>query len=92
MKPNGGPVFPTSRGHFTTDGKMLSADWMPGMTLRDWFAGQAMAALVGDVTTFMRATTVIHGEPCDSAAPGARVVVKLAYELADAMLAERGEE
>jgi len=43
-KPNGGPAFPR---HY---GTALRADreeqlWHGGMTLRDWFAGQAFAAI-----------------------------------------------
>jgi len=32
---DGGPAFPTNAGHFTNGAT-------PGMTLRDWFAGQAL--------------------------------------------------
>ena len=61
---NGGPAFPHE---FASE---------PGMSLRDWFAGQALAGIVSD-------------HKIGASAPdGAR----WAYEYADAMLAERGKE
>jgi len=76
MKNDGGPAFPVSRGHFTDDWKLLSSDGMPGMSLRDWFAGQALSGLLAYES--QRAT------PTDAAAA--------AYTAADAMLAEREKE
>lgn len=38
----GGNAFPVSRAHFAQEGKMLSVDWCDGMSLRDYFAGQAL--------------------------------------------------
>jgi hypothetical protein len=60
---NGGPAFP-KHGYEGPD----------GMTLRDWFAGQALAGLLRDGID-------VHGID-DSA--------YLAYEMADAMLKARG--
>lgn len=60
----GGPAFPPT-------------DYGNGMTLRDWFAGQALggflAAFAGDGVQF----------------PADRNAAKNAYDYADAMLAER---
>ena len=64
MTKDGGPAFPSTH----------SAD---GMSLRDWFAGQALADLASvdrDVEMF-----------------GVDEVAKECYQLADAMLAHRGE-
>ena len=33
---DGGPAFPSQNGHY----------FEPGMTLRDWFAGQALAGML----------------------------------------------
>ena len=45
---DGGPAFPTSRAEKITD---APGDWAdveyPGMSLRDWFAGQALPGLIG---------------------------------------------
>lgn len=70
----GGPAFPgpsyTERGH-------LNGHAM-GMTLRDWFAGQALAAEISGRWANEIASVPDHPE-----------LAKNAYELADAMLAAR---
>jgi hypothetical protein len=61
----------------------------PGMTLRDWFAGQALAAMSdvrddGDYSEMTR----------DAGRPEleARWIATAAYRIADAMMAERGKK
>jgi hypothetical protein len=47
---DGGPAFPTvpvNHGHEPTSAGAGTGSG-PGMTLRDWFAGQAMVALIMD--------------------------------------------
>ena len=69
-KPDGGPAFPTMIGDDF-------GEWrVHGMTLRDYFAGQALAGLV----------TTIKSEK------GAALLVRASYVAADAMLAEREKE
>ena len=63
---DGGPAFPCEGG---MDSGLYSD---PGMSLRDWFAGQVLA----------------HG----SIGPHVGVIAKKAYEVADAMLAERSKQ
>lgn len=41
-KQNGGPAFPT---------EFNSMDYNQGMTLRDWFAGQALAGLLAQTNS-----------------------------------------
>lgn len=69
----GGRAFPSSNdvtvGEFVTHGHT-------GMTLRDWFAGQALTVL-GNSELFKAE------EPSD------QTIAKAAYELADAMLHAR---
>ena len=68
---DGGPAFPS-------EGRIGDVPYVmtnPGMSLRDWFAGQALAA--------MRPT------PDYSAGPGNHTIAQRAYAVADAMLAER---
>ena len=72
---DGGPAFPAQPIYKFPDGAVVSLD-QGGMTLRDYFAGQALAAMPDVILT---------GEP-DS------VVAKVSYKLADAMLAEREEK
>jgi len=71
---DGGPAFPYAKEMESISGLQFST----GMTLRDWFAGQAMTAIIGNVyctpdTTFKE----ISGR---------------AYAQADAMLAARKED
>ncbi len=54
----------------------------PGMTLRDWFAGQALTSTMRLVTS----RESVEGESM------AQTFARRAYELADAMLAEREKE
>ena len=44
---DGGPAFPVT----PTDRSGQIADTFPGMTLRDYFAGQALAGMLGNATT-----------------------------------------
>jgi len=70
---NGGPAFPSEQG-FDPDGKW-NQSYDPGMTLRDYFAGQALtgfASSMGDV-----------------AVPYWELMARDAYAVADAMLAAR---
>ena len=49
-KLDGGPAFPTPNngewGFNSKDEKVFCPDVTPGMSLRDWFAGQALAGLL----------------------------------------------
>lgn len=68
----GGAAFPVveTRGEFDAEA---------GMTLRDWFAGQALAAI---------ATTEWHGYSIHITP---NTIAKAAYDYADAMLKERAK-
>lgn len=62
------PVFPlTTEHHYHHD----------GMTLRDWFAGQALAGLMAEKDNVSAPINILTGT---------------AYEYADAMLAERAKK
>ena len=84
----GGPAYPT-RGSVTfiqnTDGTRTAtpAD-TGGMTLLDWFAGQAMAGILGN-PALANAITKRHPKNIDSV----EWVVDAAYVTAAAMLAEK---
>jgi len=73
MNEDGGPAFPFA----LIDASKVTQRDLPGMSLRDWFAGQALA---GWLASF--------GEDQAPTAPYENQA-KLAYGLADAMLAER---
>ena len=81
----GGPAFP---GFQHTEGrgpyrKGPSDEWeyhAPGMTLRDWFAGQALSGILAS-------PLLVDDIPED--APLGPVVTKAAYEYADGMIKAR---
>ena len=66
---DGGPAFPTEQSVFPQG--------MQGMSLRKWFAGQALAGLVG------------HSE---HRLMSAHALAQRAYQLADAMIAEGNKD
>jgi hypothetical protein len=72
----GGPAFPI----FTEDGELHM-----GLTIRDWFAGQAIVGFVARPELYHHFVSPVYAEPnvCVS------VVSQFAYRMADAMLAER---
>ncbi len=69
-KSDGGPAFPI---------EMTGTPYAPGMTLRDWFAGQAMAAAYAGCV----------GARPDEGQTWAEMVSRECYEISDAMLAAR---
>jgi hypothetical protein len=71
---DGGPAFP----HFKTDPYSSKVEICPqgGMTLRDYFAGQALAGMLINYTT-------------QKFGVGEQTCAKGAYEFADAMLTAR---
>jgi hypothetical protein len=69
---DGGPAFPVPDSHHANGQVQYGAN---GMTLRDWFAGQALQGLL--------ACGEAHDEHTDSVTAGA------AYKMADAMLKAR---
>lgn len=85
---DGGPAFPRM-SH--TDCYNYRHPANDGMSLRDWFAGQALAGmcvgLVGELKFAGRfeISAYAHG-PCNT------VIAERAYSAADAMLAERNKD
>jgi hypothetical protein len=83
---NGGLAFPRT-GYECTNG-----DWVQpqlGMTLRDWFAGQALAGVLkscGDLSCYY---DHLAGSKGDNYIPSPAAVALFAYELADAMIEAR---
>jgi hypothetical protein len=76
-KDDGGPAFP-----HTVQMEGFDRVWVSGMSLRDWFAGQALAAIVRD----RDALHALNGEPDF---PLQQNVTVAAYQIADAMLRAR---
>lgn len=76
-KDNGGPAFPFGQTD-SESGQLVNGWGSEGMTLRDYFAAKALNGMLDDCR---------WGTLEDSAEMAARV----AYKLADAMLAERAK-
>ena len=77
---DGGPAFPRAAAVWTMpDGRQTGCDALDGMTLRDWFAGQALAGLMSD-----------PGLRPDNVSEFQHMAARL-YQVADAMLAERAK-
>ena len=73
------PAFPVK---FGPDDRSLAVEAYPGMTLRDWFAGQALMAVVTVAT--------MPGAGKDGGgAINERDLAEVAYAFADALLAAR---
>lgn len=78
---NGGPAFPHHRVEYV--GGWEDRTELAGMTLRDWFAGQALGAVIV-------ATSMGQHDPCTKHGKGVEASIALdAYALADAMLEAR---
>lgn len=75
-KNDGGPFHPT--GIETFDGPNRMVEHFPGATLRDWFAGQIMAAHV-----------LVNLERKPYGKELIKELAKVSYECADTMLAEK---
>lgn len=78
-RPDGGPAFPRQEHTVDYHGAEQYFVGAEGMSLRDWFAGQAMTGWLAT-----------YGDAAHPAATGnARVIAEYAYAIADAMLTER---
>ena len=74
MKHDGGPAFPMPASETSIGGHYEQL----GMSLRDWFAGQALAGWIAS-----------YGPEDGRPNPGA--CASIAYQVADAMIAARSE-
>lgn len=83
-KNDGGPAFPGGLYEPQNGGTNDREPWNTGMTIRDWFAGQAIAGVIGAVSN----DTEAHIE-MKKTGSSAGYFARCAYAVADAMLAER---
>lgn len=75
-KPDGGPAFPQHEFAPTGGGGGYWTN-VGGMSLRDWFAGQAFAGIMANPQAWLDSDGVLRAE-------------MLAYNKADAMIAAKG--
>jgi hypothetical protein len=87
---DGGSAFPYSGMTGLPNDQVVWPD--TGMSLRDWFAGQALPSAVGDYerveTRGPNKGTPLMAYSCQ-AISRAEIIAAAAYELADAMIAAR---
>lgn len=94
---NGGPAFPGGEAYDTTDlaghkYKHRKAPSNPGMTLRDYFAARAMVQITqGRLKSPYQWLRWCFGLSIATCGIIPSVNAKQAYEMADAMLAERSK-
>ena len=85
MQGDGGPAFPVSYGPDGTPG------YSGGMTLRQWYAGQALAGLTREAFRYMverpEGDSAEHPVLTDNALAVLREIGTVALSLADAMIA-----
>ena len=72
---DGGPAFPRPFSQFKQDNRTIGVRHQSGMSLRDWFAGQALNGLVAGFP---------HGQGLQ--VPPLDQFATQAYEIADAMI------
>jgi hypothetical protein len=83
---DGGPAFP----HFKfSENGLVEICPQGGMTLRDYFAGQALTSVLDSSGDLHAYYDYVAGSKGDNNIPSPRAMAKYSYELADAMLAER---
>ncbi len=74
---DGGPAFPLAYVETNAHGVQFPFT-VPGMSMRDWFAGQALTHFASFISV-------------RNSGPTAKVIAGLSYEMADAMIAQRNE-
>lgn len=81
-KNDGGPAFPPLYH------PMAHPNCPPGMSLRDWFAGKAISMFTGDLSYMQR----LHNNAgVNLALDVDKLIARNAYQIADAMMAERAK-
>jgi hypothetical protein len=80
---DGGPAFPRQSDQ-TIRGAQGYQSGENGMSLRDWFAGKALSGFLGD-----HLLSASLDSNCGEGNEGAETNARWAYQLADAMIAER---
>lgn len=87
---DGGPAYPHTNPNWNVNGDRRPE--IPGMSLRDWFAGQALAAIGGPIAT--ASPESMEKAARDDGFTGTRgeYTAYRAYVIADSMLQARKEK
>jgi hypothetical protein len=89
-KDDGGAAFPLDVSHGDGGGH-----WNPGMSLRDWFAGQALTGVLHHLAhnpSVPESTITALFGPKATNISSHQVAAAVAYTIADAMLAQRTKD
>lgn len=90
---DGGPAFSTPVTKTCAEmGGFQYQSQHPGMSLRDWFAGQALVGLLATPGSPTREQCLHFGVDPDSKTAGADTYAATAYVFSDAMLRARGKK
>lgn len=81
---DGGPAFPVHVAEILNRAAHSGEFGMPGMSLRDYFAGQALAS-PQDMQIVMKMAAAQHCTPT-------QILARICYDWADAMIAARKVE
>lgn len=87
---DGGPAFPLAYTETNEHGVQFPFTH-PGMSMRDWFAGQALAGMVAGAHGSEVSMSGLMDAAAEHGWPIHTVCAKAAYGYADAMLAERAK-
>ncbi len=82
---NSPPAFPTPTPQHNPRGDLAFACQAPGMSLRQWYAGRAIGDCIASAIEAAKRDPNLRDEI------NARYIAAMAFEYADAMIAERGE-
>lgn len=84
---DGGPAFPVPTATIVDGEPKLEHHCQGGMSLRDWFAGQALAGLMAMCCTDEWTMRIMP--LCDPGQHPSEVVAEMAFKMADRMIAAR---
>ena len=87
MSANGGPAFPTTAYYDERPYGVID-----GMELRDYFAAKAMHAELSSAGSFEGPARALAQAAAEANQTIAQRIAILSYEMADAMIAERGRQ
>jgi hypothetical protein len=88
MKDNGGTAFPMTFYDRDSTGEYQPREQCEGMTLRDYFASKAMQGLIKEIQILDR---YFNEAEIDGREKITAAVAEIAYDYADAMIAERNK-